>query len=110
MVEALSPLAWLASAFVAVSRLTQCIILYMHRSMSAAPALVVEDITHHSHVLLLVHGACSRKRTREFVHHIVEDEAEGQLEKKDDRREDRQQREESGEVEDNQTHNMSAWR
>ena len=26
------------------------------------------------------------------------------------RREDRQQREENGEVEENQTHNMSAWR
>ena len=42
----------------------------------------------------------------EFVHHIVEDEVDGQ----DDRREDRQQREESGEAEENQTHNMSAWR
>ena len=47
---------------------------------------------------------------REFVHHIVEDEVDGQEERQDDRREDRQQREESGEVEENQTHNMSAWR
>ena len=46
----------------------------------------------------------------EFVHHIVEYEVDGQEERQDDRREDRQQREENGEVEDNQTHNMSAWR
>ena len=47
---------------------------------------------------------------REFVHHIVEDEVDGQEEGQDDKREDRQQRDESGEVEENQTHNMSAWR
>ena len=47
---------------------------------------------------------------RELVHHIVEDEVDGQEERQDDRREDRQQREESGEVQENQTHNMSAWR
>ena len=47
---------------------------------------------------------------REFVHHIVEDEVNGQEERQDDRREDGQQREESGEVEENQTHNMSARR
>ena len=46
----------------------------------------------------------------EFVHHIVEDEVDGQEERQDDKREDGQQREESGEVEENQTHNMSAWR
>ena len=45
---------------------------------------------------------------REFVHHIVEDEVDGLEERQDDWREDRQQREESGEVEENQTHNMSA--
>ena len=45
---------------------------------------------------------------RELVHHIVEDEVDGQKERQDDRREDRQQREESGELEENQTHNMSA--
>ena len=45
---------------------------------------------------------------REFVHHVVEDEADGQEEEQDDRREDRQQEEESGEVVENQTHNMSA--
>ena len=45
---------------------------------------------------------------REFVSHIVEDEVDGQEKRQDDRREDRQQREESGEVEENQTHNMSA--
>ena len=47
---------------------------------------------------------------REFVHHIVEDEADGQEERQDDRREDRHQRKESGDVAENQTHNMSAWR
>ena len=45
---------------------------------------------------------------REFVHHILEDEVEGQEEGQDDRRDDGQQGEESGEVEENQTHNMSA--
>ena len=47
---------------------------------------------------------------REFVHHTVEDEADGQKERQDDRTEDRQQGEESGEVEENQTNNMSAWK
>ena len=47
---------------------------------------------------------------REFVHHIVEDEVDGQKERQDDRREVRQQREENCEAEENQTHNMSAWR
>ena len=47
---------------------------------------------------------------REFAHHIVEDEVDGQEERQEDRRVDRQQREESGEVEENQTHNMNAWR
>ena len=46
---------------------------------------------------------------KEFVHHIVEDEGDGQEERQDDRREDGQQREENGEVEENQTRNMSAW-
>ena len=45
----------------------------------------------------------------EFVHHIVE-EVDSQEEPQDDRREERQQGEESGEVAENQTHNMSAWR
>ena len=45
---------------------------------------------------------------REFVHHIVEGEVHGQEERQHDRREDRQQREENGEVEENETHNMSA--
>ena len=45
---------------------------------------------------------------REFVHHIVEEEVDGQEEKQDDRREHRQQGEENGEIEENQTHNMSA--
>ena len=52
----------------------------------------------------------SAEMHREFVHHIVEDEIDGQEERQDERREDGQQREESGEVEENQTHNMSAWR
>ena len=47
---------------------------------------------------------------RKFVHHIVADEVDGQEERQDDRREDGRQGEESGEVEENQTHNMSAWR
>ena len=45
---------------------------------------------------------------REFVHHIVEEEADGQEERQDDRREDGQQEEERGEVVENQTLNMSA--
>ena len=44
---------------------------------------------------------------REFVHHVVEDEVDGQEERQDDKREDGLQREESGEVEENQTHNIS---
>ena len=63
-----------------------------------------------------VRGSYSAKMPRssltempnEFVHHIVEEEVDGQEEKQDDRTEDRQQREESGDVEENQTHNMSA--
>ena len=47
---------------------------------------------------------------REFVHHIVEDEVDGQEEGQDDEREDDQQREESGEVEESQNKHMSAWR
>ena len=35
---------------------------------------------------------------KEFVHHIVEDEVDGQEERKDDKRYDGQQREDSGEV------------
>ena len=45
---------------------------------------------------------------REFVHHIVENEVDRKEERQDDKREGGQQREESGEVEENQTHNMSA--
>ena len=45
---------------------------------------------------------------RGFVLHILEDEVDDQEERQDDRREDEKQREESGEVEENQTHNMSA--
>ena len=52
----------------------------------------------------------SAEMHREFVHHIVEDEVDGQEERQDDKREDGLQREESGEVEENQTHNVSAWR
>ena len=47
---------------------------------------------------------------REFVHHIMDDEVDGQEERQDDKREDGQQREESGVVEETQTHNMSACR
>ena len=45
---------------------------------------------------------------REFVHHTVEDEVDGQEERQDDKREDGQQREESGEVEESQNNDMSA--
>ena len=45
---------------------------------------------------------------REFVHHIVEDEVEGQEERQDDKREDGQQREGSGEVAESQNNHMSA--
>ena len=47
---------------------------------------------------------------RVFVLHIVEEEAKDQEDEQDDRREDRKQEEEMGEVAENQTHNMSAWR
>ena len=47
---------------------------------------------------------------REFVHHIVEDEVDGQEERQDDKREDGQQREESGEVAESQNNLMSASR
>ena len=43
---------------------------------------------------------------REFVHHIVEDEVDGQEEGQDDKREDGQQREESGVVEESQIKHM----
>ena len=45
---------------------------------------------------------------REFVHHIVEDEVDGQEERQYDKREDGQQREESGEVAESQNNHMSA--
>ena len=45
---------------------------------------------------------------REFVHHIVEDEVDGQEERQDDKREDGQQGEESGEVAESQNKHMSA--
>ena len=47
---------------------------------------------------------------REFVHHIVEDEVDGQEEGQDDKREDGQQREESGVVEESQNKHMSTRR
>ena len=47
---------------------------------------------------------------RVFVHHIVEDEVDGQEEGQDDKREDGEQREESGVVEESQNKHMSAWR
>ena len=45
---------------------------------------------------------------RKFVHHIVEDEVDGQEEGQDDKREDGEHREESGVVEENQNKHMSA--
>ena len=47
---------------------------------------------------------------REFFHHILEDEVDGLKDRQGDKREDGQQEEESGEVEEYQTHNTSAWR
>ena len=47
---------------------------------------------------------------RDFVHHIVEDEVDGQEEGQDDMREHGEQREESGVVEESQNKHMSAWR
>ena len=44
---------------------------------------------------------------RVFVLHIVEEEAEDQVDEKDDRRESGQE-EEEGRIAENQTHNMSA--
>ena len=53
---------------------------------------------------------CSLARVhREFVHHIVEDEVDGQEEGQDDDREDGQQREESGVIEASQNKHMSTW-
>ena len=43
---------------------------------------------------------------REFVHHILKDEVDGQEEGQDDKREDGQQREESGVVEESQNKHM----
>ena len=43
---------------------------------------------------------------REVVHHILEDEVDGQEERQDDKREDGQQREESGVVEESQNKHM----
>ena len=43
---------------------------------------------------------------REFVHHILEDEVDGQEEGQDDKREDGQQRDESGVVEESQNKHM----
>ena len=45
---------------------------------------------------------------REFVHHILEDEVDGQEEGLDDKRDDGEQIEESGEVEESQNKRMSA--
>ena len=47
------------------------------------------------------------KMHREFVHHILEDEVDGQEEGQDDKREDGEQREESGVVEESQNKHMS---
>ena len=43
---------------------------------------------------------------REFVHHILEDEVDGQEEGQDDKREGGEQREESGVVEESQNKHM----
>ena len=46
---------------------------------------------------------------KEFVHHIVEDEVDGQKEGQDDKREDGQQREENGVVGESQNKHTRAW-
>ena len=43
---------------------------------------------------------------REFYHHILDDEVDGQEEGQDDKREDGEQREESGLVEESQNKHM----
>ena len=45
---------------------------------------------------------------KELVHHLLEDEVDGQEEGQDDKREDGEQREERGVIEKSQTKNMSA--
>ena len=45
---------------------------------------------------------------REFVHHILEEEIDGQEKGQDDKREDSEQSEESGVVEESQNKHMSA--
>ena len=45
---------------------------------------------------------------REFVHHIVEDDVDGQEEGQDDKRANGEQREENGVVEESQNRHMSA--
>ena len=47
---------------------------------------------------------------KKFLHHLVEDEVDGQEERQDEKRASGLQKEENGEVEENQTHNMSSWR
>ena len=47
---------------------------------------------------------------RRVVSHIMGEEGQDPENEQDDRREDGQQRDENGEVEENQTHNVSAWR
>ena len=56
-----------------------------------------------------VRGSYSARVPRSSIAEVHR-EVDGQKEGQDDKREDRQQREESGELEENQTHNMSAWR
>ena len=43
---------------------------------------------------------------REFVHHILEDEADGQEERQNDKREDGEQRKENGVAEESQNKHM----
>ena len=47
---------------------------------------------------------------REFVHHTLEDEVDGQEQGQDEKREDGQQKEENGAAEERQNKHMSAWR
>ena len=87
--------------------------------MPLAPSLTIQDMFVISlHFAPFVRGSYSAKVPmsslarvhREFVHHIAEDEVDGQEEGQDDKSEDGQQRDESAVIEESQNKHMSAWR
>ena len=96
------------------------VVTFCFKSRSEPPLSLFT--THYHHLALLsfpsVRGSYSARVPksslasvhREFVHHILEDEVDGQEEGQDDKREDGQQREESGVVEESeQTHEDDTW-